>query len=197
MQGYLTMCAEAVENMTQKDIGPPTHVFLQAGVGSLAGAMIGYLVNYFQEEPPSLIIVEPDNAACIFVSAQAGDGKPHHIGGSLNTIMAGLACGEPNPIAWDIIRDFSRCFISCDDSVAANGIRILNNPLGEDPVIETGESGAVGIGVMDLLVNKDDPSELKHRLSIGSDSRLLFFNTEGATDPENIRQILWYGKYST
>jgi len=194
MQGYMTICSEAVSQMSQEGIRP-THVFVQAGVGSLAGAVIGYLVNKFKDNPPRFVIMEPNHAACFLASAAAGDGRPHPIAGDLNTIMAGLSCGEPNPIAWDIVRDFSTCYISCDDFVAADGIRILANPLEGDNYVEAGESGSVGIGLLDLLVNRSAFIELKQKLKIGSDSNLLFINTEGATDPENRREILWYGKY--
>jgi len=195
MQGYMTMFAEAVTQMKKENIRP-THVFLQAGVCSFAAAAIGYFVNVYQENPPRFIIMEPNAAACMFASAEAGDGLPHSVSGDLETIMAGLACGEPNPMAWNILQDFSRCYIRCGDFVAANGMRILANPLAGDDVLKSGESGAVGIGVLDLIANSPDMQELKQELKIGSKSNLLFFNTEGATDPENSREILWHGKYS-
>ena len=141
--------------------------------------------------------MEPENAACILASAAAGDGLPHAVGGDLNTIMAGLACGEPSLSAWEILRDFPCCYISCGDFVAANGIRILANPLKNDAAVEAGESGSVGIGLLDLLANNPDFDKLKQALEIGADSNLLFFNTEGATDPENYREILWHGKYQS
>ncbi len=194
MQGYMTMCLEAIDQMAQKETRP-THVFIQAGVGALAGAMVGYLVNKFQGHLPKFIIMEPNNAACIFASATAGDGRPHAVTGDLDTIMVGLACGEPNLIGWEILRDFPCGYISCDNFVAANGIRILANPLKDDTRIEAGESGPVGIGLLDLMINVDRFEELKQALEIGPESTLLFFNTEGVTDPENYREIVWHGKY--
>ncbi|MDX2512860.1 MAG: diaminopropionate ammonia-lyase [Desulfobacterales bacterium] len=195
MQGYMTMCAEALGQMSQKGIHRPTHVFIQAGVGALAGAMVGYLASMFQDNPPCFVIMEPNNAACIFASAAAGDGRPHAVTGDLATIMAGLACGEPNPFAWGILRDFASCYICCDDFVAANGIRVLANPLKGDDAVESGESGSVGIGILDLLANNPDFGTLKQALKIGPDANVLFFNTEGATDPESYRDILWHGKH--
>jgi len=195
MQGYMTMCAEAVSQMSQAGIRRPTHVFVQAGVGSLAAAVVGHLHNQFRDNPPRFIIMEPDSAACILASAAAGDGRPHAVSGDLNTIMAGLACGEPSSIAWEILRDFPSCYLSCANFVAANGIRILANPLPGDAAVVAGESGSVGIGLLDLLANNPDFGKLKQELEIGPDSNLLFFNTEGATDPENYREILWHGKY--
>jgi len=110
-------------------------------------------------------------------------------------VPAGLACGEPNPMGWRILRDFCSCYVSCDDFAAANGVRILANPLKGDAPVEAGESGAVGLGVLDLLCNNESFGELKQKLVIGPDSILLFFNTEGATDPVSYREILWHGKY--
>ena len=194
MQGYMTLCVEAVTQMA--DMGRrPTHVFIQVGVGSFGGAMVGYLQNHFSGHPPRFITMEPSAAACIFASAAAADGRPHAVTGDLNTIMAGLACGEPNPMAWEILRDFCSCYLSCDDFIAANGVRILAHPLRGDRPVEAGESGALGLGVLDLLCNCDKFRELKQELAIDPDSTLLFFNTEGATDPENYREILWHGKY--
>lgn len=193
MQGYMTMGKEAVDQMVE--IGAaPTHVFVQAGVGAMSGAVVGYLANRFRDRLPRFIVMEPNNAACIFASAAAGDGQPHAVTGDLNTIMAGLACGEPNLIGWPILRDFPSGYMRCDDYVAANGIRILANPVDGDRSIEAGESGSVGIGLLDLLVNHSAFEEVKQALNIGADSKLLFFNTEGATDPVNYRDILWYGK---
>ncbi|MGE5841258.1 MAG: diaminopropionate ammonia-lyase [Deltaproteobacteria bacterium] len=194
MQGYMTMCVEAVDRMSQTGLRP-THVLVQVGVGSLAGAVVGYLLNRFSDNPPRFITIEPNTAACILASAAADDGRPHAVTGDLKTIMAGLACGEPNPIGWEILRDFCSCYLSCEDFVAANGVRILANPLKGDACVEAGESGAVGLGVLDLLCNNEKFGELKQDLAIGPDSTLLFFNTEGATDPENYREIVWHGKY--
>ena len=194
MQGYLTMCKEATEQMAELNTAP-THVFIQAGVGAMSGAVVGYLANKFRDRPPRFIIMEPNNAACIFASALAGDGQPHAVTGDLDTIMAGLACGEPNLIGWNILRDFPCGYIRCDDYVAANGIRILANPVSGDKKVEAGESGSVGIGLIDLLTNHTAFEEIKQALDIGPDSKLLIFNTEGATDPVNYQEILWYGKY--
>ncbi len=196
MQGYLTMCSEAVDQLRAEDTHP-THIFVQAGVGALAGAVVGYLAQVYHEPRPKFIILEPNNAACIFVSMVAGDGKPHAVKGALETIMVGLACGEPNPMAWEILRDVPSGYISCADFLAADGMRIMANPLRGDTPVEAGESGSLGIGLMDALANNSDFEEIKTALGIGPDSKLLCFNTEGATDPVNYREIIWHGKYAT
>jgi diaminopropionate ammonia-lyase len=194
MQGYMTMCAEAVDQLRAED-AYPTHIFVQAGVGALAGAVVGYLAQVYREPKPKFIIMEPNNAACILASAAAGDGKPHAVKGGLDTIMSGLACGEPNPISWEVLRDVPSCYISCADFLAANGMRILANPLRGDEAIEAGESGAIGIGVMDALAGNEAFQGLKAALGIDRDATLLCFNTEGATDPANYREVIWHGKY--
>ena len=193
MQGYLTMAAEAADQMADAGLRP-THVFLQAGVGAFAGAMTGFLANRYADHPPRVIIIEPENAACILASAAAADGRPRSVGGDLNTIMAGLACGEPSLAAWDILRDFASGYLSCPDETAASGMRILADPLSGDPAVEAGESGAVGLGVLDLLMNTSRLAALKRDLMLGPDATVLFFNTEGATDPASCRRILQQGR---
>jgi len=194
MQGYMTMCKEALEQIIERGV-EATHVFVQAGVGALAAAVVACISNKYRENPPRFIIMEPNNAACVFASAAAGDGKPKAVSGDLETIMAGLACGEVNTFGWPILRDRPSCYIRCDNYVAANGIRILANPIYDDKAIEAGESGAVGIGLLELLTIHSAFEGVKAQLKIGPDSKILFFNTEGATDPVNYREILWHGKH--
>ncbi len=194
MQGYLTMCAETVDQLRAAD-SYPTHIFVQAGVGALAGAVIGYFAQVYREPRPRFIIMEPANAACVFASAAAGDGRTHAVTGDLDTIMVGLACGVVNPLSWEILRDLPSCYMSLDDFVAANGMRILANPLADDKPVESGESGAVGLGLMDLLANDPGCRKLKEALEIGVQSTLVCFSTEGATDPVNYREVIWHGKY--
>jgi diaminopropionate ammonia-lyase len=172
-----------------------THVFVQAGVGALASAAVACISNEYRDNPPRFIIIEPNNAACVFASAASSDRKPQAVSGDHETIMAGLACGEVNTIGWPILRDRPSCYMRCDNYAAANGIRILANPIGGDTPIEAGESGSVGIGVLELLTTNSAFAEIKELLKIGPDSKLLFFNTEGATDPVNYQEILWHGKY--
>jgi len=194
MQGYTTMSVETVAQMAESGLRP-SHVFVQAGVGSFAAAMVAHLAHVYADRPPRFIVVEPTRAACMLESALAGDGRPRTVIGDLDTIMAGLACGEPNALAWDILQEWVGCYISCDDATAANGMRILANPLGDDARVEAGESGAVGVGLLDRLVNHPECAKLRQELGIGPESVVLVFNTEGATDPVNYRDVVWYGKY--
>lgn len=142
-----------------------------------------------------MTVVEPNNAACILKSAQAVDGKPRAVSGDLETIMAGLACGEPNPFAWNILRDYSDMFISCPDYVSARGMRILGNPMNEDPRIISGESGAVTTGLLSLIMQKNELSEVKENLGLDEKSVVLLFSTEGNTDPEMYRKVVWDGAF--
>lgn len=195
MQGYMTMISEALKQIKEKNLQWPTHVFLQSGVGSMPAAVLGLLVNTTETEQIKAVVVEPHNAACIYQSAAHKDGKRHAVKGDLQTIMAGLACGEPNLIAWDILRDFSFAFISLEDFFAARGMRILGHPAGNDPRIISGESGAVGAGLLSLLMEKEELKPLKEQLEFDSEARILLLNTEGDTDPENYSDIVWDGKY--
>lgn len=194
-QGYSTMADEALEQLRLDGIQRPTHIFLQAGVGSMAGAVLGYYVNRFKGDHPIAVIVEPEQADCIYNSALSGDNEPHFVTGDLDTIMAGLACGEPNPITWEILRDFASLFVSCNDYVSARGVRILANPIGKDQKIISGESGSVGIGLLSVLMERIETQEIRDSIGLNEESVVLFFNTEGDTDPENYRRIVWDGEY--
>ncbi|BDR79783.1 PLP-dependent lyase/thiolase [Clostridium tetani] len=191
MQGYGTLIHESIEQLERSGINNVTHVFLQAGVGSFASAIQGYLASKFGEERPITVIVEPDDAACIYKSAKVNDGKPHIVTGDMPTIMAGLACGEPNSIGWEILRDYSDGYLSCPDYVSARGMRILASPLRGDNQIISGESGAVGVGVISLLMERDYYKELREKLDLNKNSRVLLISTEGDTDPGKYRNIVW------
>lgn len=194
MQGYGTLIHESIEQLERSGINNVTHVFLQAGVGSFASAIQGYLASKFGEERPITAIVEPDDAACIYKSAKVNDGKLHIVTGDMPTIMAGLACGEPNSIGWEILRDYSDGYLSCPDYVSARGMRILASPLRGDNQIISGESGAVGVGVISLLMERDYYKELREKLDLNKNSRVLLISTEGDTDPGKYRNIVWDGE---
>lgn len=195
MQGYGTMAAEALEQMQEMKLEKPTHIFIQAGVGSLAGAVQGYFAAVFGEDRPKTIIVESDQADCLYQSVLSNDGQPHIVTGDLSTIMAGLACGEPNTISWNVLRDYSDMFISCPDWVAAKGMRILGSPLKDDCQIISGESGAVTAGLLAAIMTSEKMKEVKIALGLNEKSKILLFSTEGDTDPEKYRDIVWNGDY--
>ena len=195
MQGYGTMAAEALDQLRELQVEKPTHLFVQAGVGSLAGAVQGYFASAFGKECPKTVVVEADKADCLYKSAQANDGKPRVVGGDMDTIMAGLACGEPNIIGWRVLRDYSNMFFSCPDWLAAKGMRLLGNPLGEDLRVISGESGAVTAGLLFELLTSKDLEEAKAKLGLNKDSHILLFSTEGDTDPEHYRSVVWDGRY--
>jgi diaminopropionate ammonia-lyase len=185
MQGYTVLFDEAMEEIKESGGYMPTHIILQAGVGSFSASGVGYFNSIYGKKRPVSIIVEPDNAACFYESIQINDGNPHRAKGDLSTIMAGLSCGVPNPIAWDIHRDYSDVFVSCKDELSALSMRALGNPLNGDKRIVSGESGAIGLGVL-MHIKKD--------LEIGKDSEILLISTEGDTDPKNYLDIVWGGK---
>ncbi len=193
MQGYTTMADEAASEMEAQNFFA-THVFLQAGVGAMAGAVTGYLANRLANRPV-FCVVEPENMACVYRSAQVGDGKPHAAEGTGETIMAGLNCGEPCPLAWPVLRDFVGWFVKCHDSVAAYGMRLLATPIDGDPGIISGESGAVTTGVLNIIAGAPSCAELKKEMKLDENSVVLLFSTEGDTDPENYERIVRDGAY--
>ena len=197
MQGYGTMANEASDQLRQCGVNRPTHVFVQAGVGSLAGAVVGYFTNLYPNDPPKFVVMEARAADCLYQGAVAGDGKPRIVTGDLQTIMAGLACGEPNTISWDILRNHVSAFVSCPDWVSAKGMRMLGVPVKGDPVVISGESGAVGMGCLDAIMCDDTYKELRDALELNRFSQVLMFSTEGNTDPLKFRRVIWDGEYPT
>ena len=189
MQGYTTMGLEALEQLGGQR---PTHVLLQAGVGSMAAAMAAFFAAACGPQGPKVIVVEADAADCLRRTAEAADGRLHAVGGSLDTIMAGLACGEPCSAAWPCLDAFADGFAAIPDGAAALGMRMLGNPAGNDPRVISGESGAAGMGL--IAASMRDPA-LRERMGLGADARVLLLSTEGDTDPEHYRKVVWDGTY--
>lgn len=184
IEGYLTMAAEAAAGMQP---GTPTHIFLQAGVGSMAGGVASYFINTCGHEKPKITIAEPAQAACFYESIRQNDGLMHSIPGDPVTIMAGLNCGTPCSLVWPVIRDSCACFCACEDSVTELGMRRYAAPLNGDPAVVSGESGAVTYGLLLSVLASPQRREL---FGIGRDSVILLFNTEGNTDPNGYKRVI-------
>ena len=189
MQGYLTLAAETADELSALGV-QPTHLFLQAGVGAMAGAVLAYMADYYKEKKPVALIVEPEEADCLFRSAQAEDGKIRSVPGSPVTIMAGLNCGTPCSLAWPIIRDYAEGYLACSDSVAAQGMRAYAERLSGDARIISGESGAATLGALLSVIKETELSDFRKQLKLDRNSVILLINTEGATDPENYQRIV-------
>ena len=181
MQGYQLMVHEAVRALAQW----PTHVFVQAGVGGFAAAVCAYFWERSTEQHPVFVVVEPERADCLLQSARAG--KVVAVKGDLDTLMAGLACGEVSLLAWDILATGADAFCSIPDPSAVDVMRLLASPLAGDPVIVAGESAVAGLAAALLLAQ--DPGA-RAALGLGPDSRLLFFGSEGDTDPALYQELV-------
>lgn len=181
MQGYSVMAAEAM----QQCVSPPTHIFVQGGVGGMAAAVLAYVWESALGERPRLIVVEPEKADCLYRSAEAG--RPVVVHGDLDTLMAGLACGEVSLIAWGILKAGADAFMTIDDEKAVAAMRQLANPLGADPAVVAGESAVAGLA--GAIAARAEP-EMARKLGLDAQSRILVFGTEGATDPELYTQLV-------
>lgn len=194
MEGYTTMAYEAVQQLGDEK---PTHIFLQAGVGAMSGGLTGFFADYYGEDRPIITIVEPNKADCIYRTAAADDGKLHFVTGDMDSIMAGLCCGEPCTIGWSVLKDHADNFVSVPDYCAAKGMRVLGNPLPGDDKVISGESGAATLGFVAELMSNPSLDWLRAQLKIDENSRILCFSTEGDTDRENYRRIVWDGLYQS
>jgi diaminopropionate ammonia-lyase len=181
MQGYSVMVQEALDSMTSV----PTHVFLQAGVGGMAAAVAGHLWETLGEDRPQIVICEPDQAACLYESARAGE--PVAVTGDLDTIMAGLACGEVSRLAWTVLSRAVSAFMIVPDDLARVCMKLLAAGIEGDPPLVAGESAVAGLA--GLLAVSANP-RWRESLALGPESRVLLIGTEGDTDPDLYRQIV-------
>ena len=163
-------------------------LFLQAGVGAMAGAMAGAALETCPSAP-IIATVEAEEVACFYESFKAADGLPHKATGSGETIMAGLNCAVPCTLAWDILGGRAIGGFACSDEVTELGMRLLSR---ENPPIVAGESGAVTAGLMEALADAEY-SDVRDNLRLDRDSVILLINTEGDTDPDNYRSIVYHG----
>ncbi|WP_022703097.1 diaminopropionate ammonia-lyase [Pseudorhodobacter ferrugineus] len=181
MAGYGLMADEACRAMTTA----PTHVILQGGVGGLAAAVAAYLRQYWGDSAPRVVVVEPTLAPCLMASARANTATSVNI--ASETIMAGLSCGEPSELAWDILADEGRDYLTIPDSIIGPTMRLLARPLGHDPRIEGGESGVAGLAA--LIAAARQPAH-RTALNLGPTSRILVIGSEGITDPAIYADIM-------
>ena len=177
--GYTVMLSESVAQMNGEI---PTHVFIQAGVGGLAAAVCAYFWELWGTRRPRFIVVEPERANCLQQSARAGE--PVAVEGDLETLMAGLSCGEVSMLAWEILQPGADDFMTLSEDAVAACMQLLARG---DPPIEAGES-AIG-GLAALLAARDDAS-LSAALGLDASSRVFVIGTEGATDPDLYRQLV-------
>jgi diaminopropionate ammonia-lyase len=157
-------------------------VFVQGGVGGLVCGVAAGLLHVWPVDRPRLVACEPLDAACLLASAQSG--RLAALDGPLTTIMAGLRCAEPSPAAWPTIHALADAFVAIDDDTTMAGMRMLANPLGKDPAVEAGPSGACGFAALVAVMRDDTLRPVREALGLGSTSRVVVINTEGATDRE-------------
>lgn len=194
MQGYSAIAQEIIEEMESQQEKPPTHIFLQAGVGSYAAGIGAYFTQYYRENPPKIIVVESDLADCYYRSFSSKTGEIEVVAGDMNTIMAGLACGEPNKRAFRILKQYAWATYSCADHIAALGMRVLGNPLRDDPKIISGESGAVPLGLL-FYLRAFENRQACEELELDESSRVLVISTEGDTDYQHYLDVVWKGSH--
>jgi diaminopropionate ammonia-lyase len=181
MQGYTAIMREALRELA----APPTHVFVQAGVGGIAAALAGHLALTLGDGRPAFVVVDPARAACIFETAKAG--RPVKVAHGEPTVMAMLECQEPSPLAWRVLSRVADAFMTVEDADAVAVMNRLARPAGSDPAIVAGESGGAGLaGAIGAAADVG----LREKLGLDAASRILVVNTEGATDPQRYTELV-------
>jgi len=178
MQGYALIAEEAL-----RQAGPPTHLFIQAGVGGLAVALTAHFWERLGRERPAVTVVEPRGAACLYESARAG----RIVQVAAHTAMSCLDAGDPSPLAWPILQEGAKAFALVEDDVIADAMTLLaRSPFGDPPVV-AGNSAIAGLAA--LLSTARDPAQ-RQALGLGPQSRVLLVASEGDADRDSYRAIV-------
>jgi len=183
MAGYTVLAHEITEQLDYKNM--PTHIFLQAGVGGFAAAIMAYFWEKYPEKNIKFIIVEPTLAPCLIESAKANELKIFDI--EEETMMAGLSCGEPSLLAWKILNVGTDHFMTITDERIPDLMRLLAKGMSNDSSIEAGECSASGLAALIEVINNDS---IAKKMGLNQNSRVLLFGTEGATDPDIYKEII-------
>ncbi|MDX8526357.1 diaminopropionate ammonia-lyase [Mesorhizobium sp. MSK_1335] len=181
MQGYTVIVREALRHLAE----PPTHVFLQAGVGGFAAAIAGHMAVMLGDRRPKAVVVEPRRSACVYASAEAG--RPVTIAHQQPTVMTMLECAEPSLVAWRVLARVGDAFMTVKEEDAVAVMKRLARPLGNDPAIVSGESGGAGLAG---LVRAASDRHMRAALGLDTHSRVLVVNSEGATDPGRYAELV-------
>jgi diaminopropionate ammonia-lyase len=186
MAGYTRLMTEAEQQWTPDP--PPDVVFVQAGVGGLACAVVSWLCRKYGTKRPCVIVCEPVSAACLLESTRAG--RPVSLPGPFDTIMAGLRCGEVSLTAWPVIERAVDAFVSIEDGYTERVMRILAHPSEGDTLVTAGASGACGLAGLLAITEDESFSLVREACGLNAQSRVLAINTEGATDPVLYEQVI-------
>lgn len=166
--GYSTIFTELGEQLPSM----PTQVFVQMGVGALGAAAIRAAMDW----EAKVVSVEPDDAACILASLRAKE--PVEVPGPHRSIMAGLNCGIPSPIAWPELWTGIDLAVAAPDDAAREAMRVL-----ADAGIVAGETGAAGLAGLLSMAASENWRRMRTFLKMDERSHVLLIITEGATDP--------------
>ncbi len=181
MAGYSVMMKEIVDKIKIEEI---THIFLQAGVGGMAGAIIAGAARYLKNIP-KMIVVEPDSAACVMESIKTGKIKKINI--TRESLMGGMSCGEPSLVPWKILKNSVNNCISLPDDDIGKAMKLFANASFSDDKIVAGENSAPG--VISLIASCNDQN-VKNTLNLDSTSNVLLIGCEGDTDQEMYQKLL-------
>ena len=188
MQGYAVIADELLDTLPDQAPCPYTHVLLQGGVGGLAAGIVSLLWERHGAQRPHIIVVEPEEADCLLQSARQG--RPASATGSVDSLMAGLACGEASPLAWRFLQPAVDLFMTVSDEQAAEAMRLLADGRHGDIPLVAGESGVAGLAGLVELMTLPAHAALRAQLRLDADARVLLINTEGATAPTVYAQVV-------
>jgi diaminopropionate ammonia-lyase len=187
IEGYSTMLWEIDAELERRGEAGPDLVVVQIGVGAFAAAVIRHFRSQQTSRHPKVLGVEPANADCVLRSV--AEGRIVSVPGPHDSIMAGLNCGRPSLVAWPAVSRGADVFVAVDDEPAREAMRLM-----AASNLVSGETGAAGLGgLLELLrggSSGQQQEEARRALGVNRESRVLLFNSEGATDPDSYRRLV-------
>lgn len=163
MEGYLIMGAEVSDQIPQ----PPTHIFLQAGVGGLAAACTAAARHYWGNAP-KIFVVEPEYAPALFDSIAAS--RPVTSNGPVSN-MGRLDCKEPSHLALKYLAREAEGFIIVSEAEAVAAMKdLIAHGFAASPSAVAGYAGLYCAG------------DKRQELGLTPDSRVLIYLSEGPVD---------------
>ena len=181
MAGYTIMVKEIIDEIDKNSI---THVFLQAGVGGMAAAMIAGF-SKLSKDIPKFIVIEPENADCVFQSIK--NNKPTTVDIKKETVMGGMSCGDVSSIAWEILKNSANYCLTIPDKAISTTVALLAEARLSEEKIIGGECAVPGVIA---LIGSFNNKKYLDKLKLNAKSNVLLFGCEGLTDKAMYQKLL-------
>ncbi len=172
VEGYRTLPGEIDTQLHEYGLPGPDLVSVPVGVGSLAQAVVSHYRSALAGGvSPAVLAVEPDTAACLLASLQAGAPRSVPTG---QTVMAGLNCGRVSSLAWPVLAAGLDAATTVPDAAATAAMADLARA-----GVGAGPSGAASLAGARAALTGPDAKRRRGDIAVTASSVLVLISTEG------------------